>query len=180
MVLPGQMLGPGDLGPTPTGKLVLDFLAAKLPGVVSTTFSVVDARDVASAMIAAADGGRRGERYLVAGRDLSMAEFLQTLEQVSGVKAPTRRVPTTVLFVVAALSEIRARLSGQPAAVSLETARLLANQRDRTHFDSSKSQRELGIGFRPLEETVRDTIAWYQDHGWLDEQQSARSAAAIG
>ena len=80
MVLPGWMVGPGDVGPTSSGQVILDFLHRRLPGIPPATFSVVDARDVAEAMWLAAQRGRRGERYLAAGRQMSMAELFQKLE----------------------------------------------------------------------------------------------------
>jgi hypothetical protein len=73
------------------------------------------------------------------------------------------------------VAEVQARLGVQPAALSLEMARLLVAQRDRTHFDSTRARRELGIAFRPLEDTLRDTVAWYQENGWPAEQAAPRA-----
>ncbi len=87
-VLPGWMHGPGDIGPTSAGQLVLDFMHRKLPGIVPGSFSVVDARDVAAVLVAAAEKGRRGERYLAAGRHCTMGELAVQLEHVSGRPAP--------------------------------------------------------------------------------------------
>jgi dihydroflavonol-4-reductase len=109
-----------------------------------------------------------------------MAQLLQTMERVSGVKAPTRAVPAPVLFAVALLSEAQARLTGRPALVTRETARLIVAERDRTHFDSSKTERELGVAFRPLEETLRDTIVWYGDHGWLEPRGAGQLVGVPG
>lgn len=106
MVLPGCMFGPGDIGSTSSGQLVLDFLGRKLPGIAPATFSVVDARDVAEAMFIAAISGRRGERYLAAGRHMAMPEILQLLEGVPGVEGPTRRVPFPLLYLATAMYEI--------------------------------------------------------------------------
>lgn len=168
-VLPGWMHGPGDLGPTQAGQTVLDFVKGRLPGVVPATFSFVDARDVALAQIAAAEHGRRGERYLVAGRHLTMADLLAKLESVSGVKAPTRRIPAPLLYLIACLAEMRARLTGKAALLSLATVRLMLQERDRSRFDSAKSETELGITFRPVEETLAEEIAWFRRHGLLEQ-----------
>lgn len=166
-VLPGWMHGPGDVGPTQAGQTVIDFVSGKLPGVVPATFSFVDARDVALAQIAAAARGRRGERYLAAGRHLNMADLFSHLQKVSGVKAPTRRVPAALLFTIACFAELQARITGKPALLSLATVQIMMQERDRSRFDHSKSERELGISFRPVEETLADEIAWFDRNGFL-------------
>lgn len=169
MVLPGWMWGPGDLGPTSAGQVALDTLRGKLPGLVPGSFSVVDARDVAAHQIASLDQGRSGERYLAAGRHMTMRELIPLIGRVAGVKTPTRSIPMPLLYGLAGLQELYARLSGKPVLLSLATVRLMAREADRTRFDASKSRRELGVEFRPVEETVRDTIDWYRNYGWLGD-----------
>jgi nucleoside-diphosphate-sugar epimerase len=180
MVLPGWMVGPGDAGPTSSGQVILDFVKRKLPGVPPATFSVVDARDVAEAMWLAAAKGRRGERYLAAGRHMAMAELFQALERVSGVPSPKLPVPVPLLYTLGAVNELWARLSGRPAQISLATARLMIHERNRTRFNHRKSQQELGVRFRPVEQTLRDTILWYRENGWIEglsKPTAAMSAA---
>ena len=166
-VLPGFMFGPGDLGPTSSGQLVLDFVRKKVPGIVPGTFSVVDARDVAACSIAAAERGRRGERYLCAGQHKTMAEILATIERASGVKAPSLHLPMWLLFAIATGYEAYARISGQPVLISLASVRLLARENERSRFNHAKTERELGVHFRPFDETLADEIAWYREHGDL-------------
>ena len=110
-------------------------------------------------MFEAAIHGRRGERYLAAGRHMTMLEILRLLERVSGIQAPTRRLPLPLLYAVAAGTELLARVSHRPVLVRLEVVRLMAAERDRTRFDHSKSERELGIRFRPVEDTFKDDIS---------------------
>ncbi|MHB8301967.1 MAG: SDR family oxidoreductase [Acidobacteriaceae bacterium] len=167
MVLPGWMHGPGDIGPTSAGQTVLDFANGKLPGIIPGSFSVVDARDVANAMILADEHGSRGERYLAAGHHMTMAELFCVLEQVTGVKAPTRRLPLLVLYVVAAVGEIKARITRKPVLLSWATARLIAKEANRSRFSQAKSERELGLTFHPVEVALRDEVAWYRNNGWL-------------
>ena len=166
-VLPGWMIGPGDRGPTSSGQIILDFVHRKMPGVPPATFSAVDARDVAEAHLLAAEKGRSGERYLAAGRHITMAELFEMLQRITGVAAPRWRVPVPFLFALGAVGEMSARLTGKPAQVSLATARLLVNERGRSHFDHAKTERELGLRFRPFEQTLRDTVGWYETHGWI-------------
>jgi dihydroflavonol-4-reductase len=167
MVLPGWMVGPGDAGPTSSGQLILDFLHRKLPGIPPATFSAVDARDVAEAMWLAAQKGGRGERYLAAGRHMSMADLFQKLEQASGIAAPRWNVPLPLLYAMAAANEIWAGITKRAALISLATVQLMGQERERTRFSHEKSERELGIQFRPVEETLSDTVRWYQPNGWL-------------
>lgn len=167
LVLPAWMHGPGDIGPTSAGQVVLDFMKGALPGVVPASFSFVDARDVALAQLLAAEKGRRGERYLAAGRNQNMSDLFVALERVSGKKAPTRRIPLPALYALAALQELWSRIAKKPVLLSWDGVRLLARENGRTSFDPAKTQRELGLQFRPIEETLRDEIAWYRNHGWL-------------
>ncbi|HTD06373.1 SDR family oxidoreductase [Undibacterium sp.] len=166
-VLPGWMWGPGDIGPTSAGQVALDTVMKKLPGLVPGSFSVVDARDVALAQIAAAERGRSGERYLAAGRHMTMRELIPQLGQIAGVATPQRMLPLPLLFLLAGLQEIYARISGKPILLSVATVRLMVKEADRTRFNHAKSERELGLKFRPVGDTLRDVIAWYRNHGWL-------------
>jgi dihydroflavonol-4-reductase len=166
-VLPGFMFGPGDIGPTASGQLVLDFARRKLPGLVPGSFAVVDARDVAAFSVAAAERGRRGERYICAGRHMTMYDVAAHLERATGVKAPRRRIPIGMLFAIATGYEAYARLTGRPVLISLASVRLLARENERSHLDHAKSEREIGVSFRPFDETLADVVAWYRNHGEL-------------
>ncbi|HEY1499507.1 MAG TPA: SDR family oxidoreductase [Acidobacteriaceae bacterium] len=173
-VLPGWMIGPGDMGPTSAGQMVLDFLRHKLPGIPPSAMSVVDARDVAEAHIAAALHGRRGERYLVGGRRMEMAEIFALLEKITGVPAPKWKVPPPMLYALAALQEVWHFITRKPILISLAGARLMTQERERSRLDSSKAERELGTRFRPAEETLRDTVAWYRRNGWIEDGATAQ------
>ncbi len=177
-ILPGWMVGPGDIGPTSAGQLVMDFVRGKLPGIPPSTFAVTDARDVAETMIAAARKGRGGERYIAAGPQISMKELFAKLEQVSGVRSPTFQVPIPLLYALAGVNELLARVSGKQALINLETARVVASERYRASYDLSKTTRELGVAFRPVEETLRDTIAFYREHGWLNDAPALKFRTA--
>lgn len=107
---------------------------------------------------------------------MTILEILRLLERVSGIKAPTRRLPMPLLYAVAAGNEIGARVSRRPVLVSLAVVRLMAAERDRTRFDHSKSERELGIRFRPVEETFKDVISWYRENGWWGDQVGVKAS----
>jgi dihydroflavonol-4-reductase len=164
-VLPAWMWGPGDAGPTSAGQTALDFLNQRLPGIPPATFSLVDARDVAATQIAAAKLGRRGERYLAAGRNMSLTELFPLLERVSGVPAPRLRLPIGLLFIIAGLQEGVSRLTGKPVLLSWAAVKNMARESGRTRFSSAKSEQELGLRFRPADETLADTVAWFRVRG---------------
>jgi dihydroflavonol-4-reductase len=159
LLLPGWMFGPEDAGPTGSGKLVLDFLAGKLPGIVDGGTCIVDARDVARAMIAAAERGQQGGRYIVAGQYHSLEEVMKTLESVSAVPAPTRHIPYAIIIAYAWFAELGARFTGRAPTVSLQGVRIMHAKHK---LRSDKATRELGATFRPLVETLRDEVEWYR------------------
>lgn len=169
-VLPGWMHGPGDVGPTSAGQFTLDYMERKLPGIPPATVSFVDARDVAKAMILAAEKGRRGERYLAAGRHMSMKTLAEVYEKVTNIPAPKREVPFTLLYIIASANEIYARVTGNPVLLSMAAVNNIRAEAGRTMFDHSKSEAELGLTFRPIEDTIRDEVDWYRTHGRLSNE----------
>lgn len=164
-VLPGWMHGPGDLGPTSAGQFTLDYLHGRLPGLPPGTFAFVDARDVALALVLAATHGRRGERYLAAGRHVAMRDLMQDYAEVTGIAAPERAMPAALLWCVAGFQELSARLTGKAALMSLATVRLMLREAERTRFDHRKSERDLGLSFRPIRDTIADEVAWFRSQG---------------
>src|SRR5260370_35855225 len=162
MILPAWMWGRRDSAPTASGKLLLDFLKQELPGVVDGGSSIVDARDVTLATIAAADRGLSGERYIVGGKYFDFAAVLATLERVTGVPAPTRKIPYALSLAVGAASQTWARLTGGKALVTVAGVRTIHGKNE---GDSSKAIHELSAVFRPLERTVRDEGQWVQGPG---------------
>ena len=160
-ILPGWMWGPGDAAPTAAGQMALDFLARKIPGIVDGGTCVVDARDVAAAMIAASERGRAGERYIVGGEYRSMEEILGGLALASGVPAPARRLPYALVMTLAPLFELYGRLTGRPVLVTRQGVRIM---HAKYRISSRKAERELGVRFRPFDETLREVVAWHRAH----------------
>jgi dihydroflavonol-4-reductase len=162
MVLPGWMMGPYDSAPTTSGQLILDILHGKIPGYFDGGTSTVDARDVARAMIATAEKGRRGERYIVGGKYLSLKALNKTIAELSGVKANSRRIPNGIILLIASLSETWAKISGNPTVMTREGISTLL---EKHHLNSAKATQELGVHFRPIQETLQDEIHWYKQRG---------------
>ncbi|MDX1994611.1 MAG: SDR family oxidoreductase [bacterium] len=159
LILPGWMFGPGDTGPTSAGQIVLDLMDRKLPGIPPGGNTVADARDVAQGMINAVERGRSGERYIIGGRYYDMGTIAKTVEKVSGVPAPKFHFPYPILLAFARLSETMARLRGTETLITVEGVKTLA---DPIKVSSAKAERELGVTFRPLEDTLRDEVAWFR------------------
>ncbi|MFJ2464240.1 SDR family oxidoreductase [Pseudomonas sp. NPDC087615] len=168
MVLPGWMFGPGDIGPTSSGQFLLDFVGMKLPGVLPGSFSVVDARDVAEHQLAAITRGRSGERYLAAGNHMNMKSIFQALSSVSGVKAPERKIPLFMLRIIALMYEGYYRVTKKPVLISTSTVKLMEQEQGRTHFSHNKSLKELECKFRPISETLTDTLDWYRKNNYTN------------
>ncbi len=166
-VMPGWMHGPGDLGPTAAGQFTLDYLKRALPGIPPGTFAFVDARDVAFALVAAAEKGRRGEHYLAAGHHIAMPDLVKIYAGVTGTPAPKRQIPVAVLWPIAALQELMARITRRPALLSLATVRTMRAEAERTRFDPAKSRDELGVTFRPIAQTINDEVAWFRARGMV-------------
>lgn len=164
MILPGWMMGPGDAAPTGAGQLVLDLLAGKLPGVVDGSAALTDVRDVAAAMITAAERGRRGERYIVAGPLTTMKEIALGLETIGVARAPRLQIPNWLALTMAWVLETIAGWTGMKNPMPLAGVQTLL---EKASLNSAKAQRELGVRFRPLKDTLKDTVAWYQAHRYL-------------
>ena len=156
--LPGWMWGPHDAGPTASGQLALDAVKHKLPPAIPPGgSSVADARDVARGMLRIAEAGRSGERYILSGRFAELAEIITILSQLTASKVPTMRLPFAGALALAAGAETWSRITHRPSPLSLEGIRLM---NARLTVTAAKAQRELGITFRPFEETLADTVAW--------------------
>ena len=160
LVLPTAPLGPGDHRRTPPTRMLADLLAGRLPAWLDCVFGLVDVRDAAAAHLLASEHGSVGARYLIAGHDVAMADFLRLVGRLSGRSMPRMRVPASLALAGAAAGEAVARLGGPAPQGPLDGVRLaLATP----GFDGSRARTELGFVPRPLEDTVRDAIAWLRE-----------------
>jgi len=166
-------VGPGDRRPTPTGKLVLDFLNGKVPAYVDTTLNVVHVDDLAEGHVLALERGRQGVSYVLGGENLSMQSLLAQLAELSGLRAPTLRVPSALTLAAAIASDaIEAGLLRREPHVPLEGARMGATH---MRFDDSRARAELGYATRPTRDALADAISFFLAHGYV----SARRASAM-
>jgi dihydroflavonol-4-reductase len=164
IVNPSTPIGPGDVKPTPTGRLIVEAARGKMPGFVDTGLNVVHVDDVAAGHLAAAERGKIGERYILGGENLSLAEILTVVAEIVGRRPPMLKIPYAVVLPVAAGAEIMARLTGREPFVTLDGARM---SRKKMYFSSDKAIRELGYTARPARMAIADAVAWFKANGYL-------------
>jgi dihydroflavonol-4-reductase len=166
IVNPSAPVGDGDVKPTATGKMIVDFLNGKVPAYVDTGLNLVDVRDVAIGHVLAAERGKPGDKYILGNRNMTLKAIFTMLSELSGRPAPRVRMPHWVPMVFAALDTTWARLRGAEPGVSLDSVRL---SRKKMFFDTGKAVRELGVPQTPVEEALRRAVTWFRDHGYAEE-----------
>jgi dihydroflavonol-4-reductase len=164
VVNPSAPIGPWDIKPTPTGKIVLDFLQRKLPAYIDTGLNVIDVRDVARGHLLAAQHGKIGERYILACRNMSLRDILHLLADVSGLPAPRWRIPYGVALATGYVSEWVARCTRKPPAVPLVGVQMA---RHPMYFTAQKAVRQLGLPQSPIDEAMRQAVQWFRTHGYV-------------
>ena len=164
IVNPSTPVGPGDVKPTPTGQMVMDAAAGRMPAYVDTGLNIVHVDDVAAGHLLAFDRGRSGERYILGGEDMTLRDILVEIARLAGRKPPRIRLSTSVLLPVAHMAELVSRLTGLPNRVTVEGVRMA---RKRMFFSSEKAVRELGYGWRPPGQAFEDAVVWFRGQGQL-------------
>jgi dihydroflavonol-4-reductase len=169
IVNPSTPIGALDFKPTPTGRIIVDFLNRRMPAYVETGLNLVDVEDVARGHLQAAERGRIGEKYILGGENVTLRDFLGRLARISGLPAPVLRIPYAVAFGYALGAEAFARtVTRRAPRASLTEVRM---SRKRMFFDSSKAQAELGYEPKPIEGALRAAIEFFRS------QATAKSAA---
>jgi len=164
IVNPSTPVGPGDVKPTPTGRMVMDAAAGRMPAYVDTGLNIVHVDDVAAGHLLAFERGRPGERYILGGQDMSLREILIEIARLTGRKPPRIRLPTSVVLPIAYAAELVARVTGVPNRVTVEGVRMA---RKRMFFSSDKAARELGYRWRPPAQAFEDAVLWFREQGLL-------------
>lgn len=167
MVQPAVILGPGDIGPTQTGTLILDYVKGTLSAVPAGGVTIVDVRDAAQGMINAVECGGSGERYLLAGHFVTMPELYRRLGAITGSTKQPAFVPFGVLRVIAALQRVVGQITGRAPAFTIQDARFVA---DGIHWTGEKAAQQLNLTYRPLDDTLRDAAAWFTANGYVGAQ----------
>ena len=164
IVNPSTPIGPGDLKPTPTGRLILEAARGHVPGYVDTGLNVVHVDDVAAGELIAAEQGKIGERYILGGENMSLAEILAHVAHAVGKRPPRMKVPYPVAFSAAALGAAMARITGHEPFTTLDGVRM---SRKKMYFSSAKAEGALGYKPRPACEAIADAVTWFAANGYL-------------
>ena len=166
IVNPSTPVGPGDVRPTPSGRVLLDAARGRVPAYVDTGLNLVHVDDVAAGHLLALERGRVGERYILGGDDMSLREILTAVASLCGRRPPAVRLPHLAALPVAAASELwcRVRGRGEPLA-TLDGVRMSMK---RMYFSSARAEAELGYRARPAMEAIRDAVEWFREQGMLE------------
>ena len=171
IVNPSNPIGPWEVKPTPTGRLVLDYLLGRTFATLDTGLNLIHVADVARGHLLAARLGHVGERYILGAENLSLSEIFQILERVTGIRAPRLRLPYRLAYLLALANEGLARATGHPPRVPLSGVRMA-----RTHMyvSADKAVRELGLFQTPVEQALRDAVDWFVAYGYAPPPAHAR------
>jgi len=161
---PTTPIGAGDIKPTPTGRIVVDFLNRKFPAYVDTGLNLVDVIEVARAHAAALEKGRAGERYILGGENLTLKQMLDKMSAITGLPSPTMRVPHMVAMMFAFWDQtITGKLRGREPRATVEAVRM---GKKKMFASSAKAERDLGFRVVPVYAALRSAIAWFRAHGY--------------
>ena len=165
IVNPSTPVGPRDIKPTPTGRIIVDAASGRMPAYVDTGLNLVHVDDVAVGHLLALERGKIGERYVLGAVNLTLKEILTEIAAVAGRKPPRVRLPHNLVLPVAYLSEAWARVTGgDEPRVTVVGVRLA---KKKMFFTAEKAERVLGFKPRPIQEALRDAVAWFQENGYL-------------
>jgi dihydroflavonol-4-reductase len=164
VVNPSTPLGPRDVKPTPTGRVILEAAKGRIPGFVDTGLNIVHVDDVAAGHLLAAERGLVGERYILGGENLPLSEILAAVAGLVGRSPPRFEVPYWAAYPAAVAAEAAARLTGRSPLLTRDSVRM---SRKKMYFTSAKAERELGYRPRPARAAIADAVAWFKANGYF-------------
>lgn len=163
-VNPTTPVGEQDVKPTPTGRIVVDFLKRKFPAYVETGLNLVDVRECARGHVAALEKGKSGERYILGGENLTLKQILDKLGAISGLPSPTVKLPYFVAYLAGAVDEtVSGRILGREPRATVETVRM---GKKKMWASSGKAERELGWKIVPADDALRRAVEWFKANGY--------------
>ena len=164
IVNPSTPIGPRDIRPTPTGRIIVEAASGRMPGYVDTGLNLVHVDDVAAGQLAALHHGKIGERYILGAENVPFAQMLEDISRLVGRRAPRLRIPHPVALTIAYAAEGLALLTGKEPFASIDAVRMA---RHCMYFTSRKAERELGFKARPYIEGLADAMRWFRDAGYV-------------
>ena len=163
IVNPSTPVGPLDIKPTPTGKIIVDFLNRKMPAYLDTGLNVIAVEDCARGHLLAEQKGRIGEKYILGNANLTLQNIFALLEEVTGLSAPKIRLPYTPILLAAYLNEGIAKITGRAPLIPLAGVQMAAKY---MFFDSSKAIKELGLPQTPVKDALQRAVEWFKAHDY--------------
>jgi dihydroflavonol-4-reductase len=164
VAMPTTPVGPWDWKPTPTGKIILDFLNGKMPGYVETGLNFVGVEECAAGHLLLAERGKVGERYLLGAENLTLKQLLDALESITGLAAPSMKIPHRVALGVAYLESAFSRLIGKEPQIPVEGVKIA---RHMMFVDCSRAKKELGFSPGPVPAALERAVKWYRKNGYV-------------
>ena len=165
VVNPSTPVGPWDSRPTPTGRMVIDYLQGRMPAYLETGLNLVHVQDVARGHLLAAEKGRVGEKYILGHENLSLSQIFQILAEISGIPAPTVKLAYGVVLPLAYLAEFWARhVSHREPRMTVTAVRMAKKY---MYFDSSKAMQELGYAPTSVRRALEEAVEWFKGHGYV-------------
>ena len=164
IVNPSTPIGPRDVKPTPTGRVIVEAATGKVPAFVDTGLNLAHVDDVARGHLLAMERGRIGERYILGGQDVALRDMLADIAALVGRKPPTVALPRGPLYPLAVAAELAARVTGKEPFLTVDALKM---SRHHMFFTSAKAERELGYTARPYREALADAIAWFRSAGCI-------------
>ena len=175
VAMPTTPVGPWDWKPTPTGKIILDFLNGKMPGYVETGLNFVGVEECAAGHLLLAEKGKVGERYLLGGENLTLKAMLDMLAKITGLRAPSLKIPHGLALGVAYANTVFSRLLGREPGIPIEGVKIA---RHMMFVDCSRAQRELGFKAGPVAAALERAVRWYEANGYIAKGRVKRMARA--
>ena len=164
IVNPSTPIGPRDIKPTPTGRIIVEAASGRMPGYVDTALNLVHVDDVAAGHLAAFERGRPGELYILGGENVALARMLAEIARIAGRRPPRLSIPRRAIYPIAFFAEAAARVTGREPFVTLDGLRMAKHH---MVFSSAKAKRELGYQPRPYGEALGEAVAWFRQHGYV-------------
>lgn len=176
VVNPTTPIGDQDIKPTPTGRIIVDFLKRKFPAYVDTGLNVVDVKDVARGHLLAMEKAVPGERYILGGENLTLKQILDQLSALTGLPSPTMKVPHAVALGFAVFDQFfTGTIMRKEPRATIDAVRM---GRKKMFASSAKAERELGYKAGPVDDALRRAISWFQAHGYVEVAGSVATARA--
>lgn len=164
IVNPSTPIGPRDVRPTPTGRILVEAASGRMPAFVDTGLNIVHVDDVAAGHLLARAKGKTGERYILGGQDMALSEMLGVIARLVGRKPPKVKLPRGLIFPLAYGAEAVARVTKREPFVTVDGLKMA---KYRMYFSSDKAKRELGFTARPAEDAIRDALDWFRAAGQI-------------